>query len=99
MDLLSTSLHQVIKPSLDDIQQALNKATVCVLEVSRGVAQWGQKRYYVMQSPVSSHFQPSHIDVCKGKVTTSGRVPHNAWKIMEALPENSAILCKLVSQV
>ncbi|XP_030832172.1 dynein heavy chain 8, axonemal [Strongylocentrotus purpuratus] len=34
----------VLQPNLEDIQQALNKATTCVLEVSRGVAQWGQSR-------------------------------------------------------
>ena len=32
-------------PTLDDVQQAVNKATACVLEVSRGVAQWGQQRF------------------------------------------------------
>ncbi|PIK45719.1 hypothetical protein BSL78_17425 [Apostichopus japonicus] len=38
----------VMQPSLDDLQQALNRATVCVFEVSRGVAQWGQKRFRVI---------------------------------------------------
>lgn len=33
-----------MQPSLDEIQLALNKATQFVLEVSRGVAQWGQDR-------------------------------------------------------
>ncbi|XP_033641432.1 dynein heavy chain 8, axonemal-like [Asterias rubens] len=61
----------VIKPSLDDIQQALNKATGCVLEVSRGVAQWGQNRFQVVESSQGGHFQPSHIDVCKGKYAGS----------------------------
>lgn len=28
-------------PSLDEIQQVLNKATGYVLEVSRGISQWG----------------------------------------------------------
>ncbi|XP_077985364.1 dynein axonemal heavy chain 8-like [Glandiceps talaboti] len=35
----------VMQPSLDDVQQALNKVATFVLTVSRGVAQWGQKRY------------------------------------------------------
>lgn len=35
---------KVLQPNLEDVQQALNKATTCVLEVSRGVAQWGQSR-------------------------------------------------------
>lgn len=33
-----------MQPSLDEIQQALSKATHYVLEVSRGIAQWGQER-------------------------------------------------------
>ena len=37
-------LGQVIEPSLDDIQHALNKATQYLLEVSRGIGQWGQQR-------------------------------------------------------
>ena len=44
---------QIMQPSLDDIQQALNKATTFVLEVSRGIARWGQERFY----------QPSSTDV------------------------------------
>ncbi|XP_006824996.1 dynein axonemal heavy chain 8-like, partial [Saccoglossus kowalevskii] len=35
----------VMQPSLDDIQLALNKAAAFVVEVNRGVAQWGQNRY------------------------------------------------------
>ncbi|NXR60449.1 DYH8 protein, partial [Rhadina sibilatrix] len=34
----------VIVPSLDDIQQAINRMIHLTLEVSRGVAQWGQRR-------------------------------------------------------
>ena len=40
---------QVIQPTLDDIQQALNKATQSVLDVNRSVAQWGQKRFKMME--------------------------------------------------
>ncbi|XP_070548103.1 dynein axonemal heavy chain 8-like [Ptychodera flava] len=39
----------VMQPSLDDIQHALNKVTSYVLEISRGVAQWGQKRYQMVE--------------------------------------------------
>ena len=31
-------------PSLEDIQNALNKATQLVLDISKGVYQWGQDR-------------------------------------------------------
>ena len=34
-----------MQPSLDDVQQAVNRATAFVLEVSRNVAQWGQQRF------------------------------------------------------
>ena len=34
-----------MSPNLDEIQQVLNKATGYVLEVSRGIAQWGQERF------------------------------------------------------
>ena len=37
-----------MSPSLDDIQTALNKVTSHVLEVSRGIAQWGQERFQVV---------------------------------------------------
>ncbi|PKU47169.1 dynein heavy chain axonemal [Limosa lapponica baueri] len=35
--------RKVMVPSLDDIQQAINRMIQLVLEVSRGVAQWGQR--------------------------------------------------------
>ncbi|XP_063956179.1 dynein axonemal heavy chain 8-like [Lytechinus pictus] len=43
----------VQQPSLEDVQSALNRATSCVLEVSRGVAQWGQKRFRPVQASVT----------------------------------------------
>ena len=33
-----------MQPSLEDIQQAVNKACQVVLEVSKGIHQWGQDR-------------------------------------------------------
>ena len=36
-----------MEPNLDDIQQALNKATQHVLDVSKGIVQWGQQRFKV----------------------------------------------------
>lgn len=35
---------KVMVPSLDDIQQAINRMIQLILEVSRGVAQWGQQQ-------------------------------------------------------
>ena len=48
---------QVMHPSLDDIQQTLNKATQLVLEVGRGIAQWGQVRY---RQPSITHLDDNH---------------------------------------
>ncbi|XP_071768037.1 dynein axonemal heavy chain 8-like [Centroberyx gerrardi] len=47
--LIKSEVHLVIPnvvmiPTLDDIQQAINRLVQLVLEVSRGVACWGQKR-------------------------------------------------------
>lgn len=36
--------HVVAQPGLDDIQQALNKAAVSILNVSKGVYHWNQER-------------------------------------------------------
>ena len=52
---------QVIHPSLDDIQQALNKATQSVLDVNRSVAQWGQKRFKMMEISSNGEVSPGHI--------------------------------------
>uniref|UniRef100_A0A803VU94 Dynein axonemal heavy chain 8 n=1 Tax=Ficedula albicollis TaxID=59894 RepID=A0A803VU94_FICAL len=41
---LKSIMIAVIVPSLDDIQQAINRMIHLTLEVNRGVAQWGQRR-------------------------------------------------------
>lgn len=52
---------QVIHPSLDDIQQGLNKATHSVLDVNRSVAQWGQKRFKMMEISFNGEASPERI--------------------------------------
>lgn len=52
---------QVIHPTLDDIQQVLNKATQSVLDVNRSVAQWGQKRFKLMEINAQEEAGPGHI--------------------------------------
>ena len=32
-------------PALDEVQHTISRAVVLVLEVARGIAQWGQNRY------------------------------------------------------
>lgn len=41
-------------PSLDDIQQAINRMVQLTLEVSRGVAHWGQQHTRPMKTVVTS---------------------------------------------
>lgn len=41
-------------PSLDDIQQAINRMIQLTLEVSRGVAHWGQQQVRRTKSPQTS---------------------------------------------
>ncbi|RXM37302.1 Dynein heavy chain 8, axonemal [Acipenser ruthenus] len=43
--------EKVMLPSLDDIQQAINRFVHLILEVTRGVAQWGQERVIKITIP------------------------------------------------
>ncbi|KAJ8316142.1 LOW QUALITY PROTEIN: hypothetical protein KUTeg_006156 [Tegillarca granosa] len=43
-DITLSIPNVVMQPGLEDIQQALNKATQFVLDISKGVYQWGQDR-------------------------------------------------------
>lgn len=45
---------QVMVPSLDDIQQAINRMIQFTLEVSRGVAHWGQQQVRRVKSTPNS---------------------------------------------
>lgn len=45
-------------PSLDDIQQAINRLVHLVLEVSRGVARWGQEHHHEDKRKSGSKNQP-----------------------------------------
>ncbi|KAF7483297.1 hypothetical protein GHT09_005186 [Marmota monax] len=45
---------KVMVPSLDDIQQAINRMIQLTLEVSRGVAHWGQQQVRHIKSAISS---------------------------------------------
>ncbi|XP_028903091.1 dynein heavy chain 8, axonemal isoform X1 [Ornithorhynchus anatinus] len=47
----------IIVPSLDDIQQAINRLIQLILEVSRGVAHWGQRKIRRPKTPMSD---PAH---------------------------------------
>ncbi|XP_065591804.1 dynein axonemal heavy chain 8 [Cyrtonyx montezumae] len=47
----------VMVPSLDDIQQAINRMIQLILDVSRGVVQWGQKN--LLKSGLKTEVAPS----------------------------------------
>ncbi|XP_019488822.1 PREDICTED: dynein heavy chain 8, axonemal, partial [Hipposideros armiger] len=59
ISFLKTEVHLAIPnvvmvPSLDDIQQAINRMVQLTLEVSRGVAHWGQQHTRPMKTVVTS---------------------------------------------
>ncbi|CAH1796663.1 unnamed protein product [Owenia fusiformis] len=58
----------VMQPSLDDIQHSLNAATHHVLEVSRGIAQWGQARYEEVPIAVAEHHKKKMMDTHEHEV-------------------------------
>ncbi|NXF87312.1 DYH8 protein, partial [Eubucco bourcierii] len=49
----------VMVPSLDDIQQAINRMIQLILEVSRGVAQWGQR--HLQKSNLKAESQAEQV--------------------------------------
>ncbi|XP_074653701.1 dynein axonemal heavy chain 8-like [Tubulanus polymorphus] len=59
----------VMQPNLDEIQHALNLVSQCVLEVSRGICQWGQERFRKpdqqqldLLQKKTHHFETHHDD-------------------------------------
>eukprot|EP01135_Chromosphaera_perkinsii_P008183 Nk52_evm5s1178 gene=Nk52_evmTU5s1178 len=46
----------VVSPTLDDIQQALNKSAVSILNVSKGIYQWSQDRNVEDKTLLKSYF-------------------------------------------
>lgn len=59
-------------PSLDDIQQAINRMIQLTLEVSRGVAHWGQQQTRYIKPGITS---PSR--------TAADVTPVNAAKLVK----------------
>ncbi|KAK7814878.1 hypothetical protein U0070_026379, partial [Myodes glareolus] len=55
--------HRVMVPSLDDIQQAINRMIQFTLEVSRGVAHWGQQQIVAWNSPRRLGCPPSQAPI------------------------------------
>ncbi|XP_052240013.1 dynein axonemal heavy chain 8-like isoform X2 [Dreissena polymorpha] len=53
-DITLSIPNVVMQPSLDDLQQALNKACQLVVDVSKGLHQWGQDRSLIDMYPGSA---------------------------------------------
>lgn len=69
---------QVMVPSLDDIQQAINRMIQLTLEVSRGVVHWGQQQTRHIKTVISS---PSHT-------TTDGTHPSTGKQLKKEDSKN-----------
>uniref|UniRef100_H0WXE9 Dynein axonemal heavy chain 8 n=1 Tax=Otolemur garnettii TaxID=30611 RepID=H0WXE9_OTOGA len=70
ISFIKTEVHLAIPnvvmvPSLDDIQQAINRMIQLTLEVSRGVAHWGQQQIRRIKSTIAS---PDGIHTSSGKL-------------------------------
>lgn len=61
-------------PSLDDIQQAINRMIQLILDVSRGVAQWGQR--HLQKSNLKAELDTQQVSSAgfglSGKLTKKG---------------------------
>ncbi|XP_077760288.1 dynein axonemal heavy chain 8 isoform X1 [Canis aureus] len=74
ISFIKTEVHLAIPnvvmvPSLDDIQQAINRMIQLTLEVSRGVAHWGQQQTRhikpVVTSPSRTTTEVTHLNTAK----------------------------------
>ena len=70
LDDIKCEFQQVMQPSLEDLQQALNKACQLIIDVSRGVYQWGQKVVDIMIHPSSAAETPIQMLPGLGKDKT-----------------------------
>ncbi|NXO33744.1 DYH8 protein, partial [Locustella ochotensis] len=89
----------VIVPSLDDIQQAINRMIHLTLEVSRGVAQWGQRhlqRSILKTEPgtqqgASVGFGPHGKKVKKGEKGADDKLIRKLKNFYAGVAENEAV--------
>lgn len=79
-------------PSLDDIQQVINRMIQLTLDVSRGVAHWGQQRVQKSPAPLESGVpRTSSVSAGKGgKKEESERIACGCF----FFSEKKASLCK-----
>ncbi|KAJ8009361.1 hypothetical protein DPEC_G00088090 [Dallia pectoralis] len=86
--------HVVMVPSLDDIQQAINRLVYLVLEVSRGVAHWGQERQQNNKpkpgkGKLKNFYQSvaEHKDICKLVVLLTSAVNYLRTQASDVLKQ------------
>ena len=69
---------QELQPNLDELQAAVTAASQMIVEVSRGIAQWGQKRYLRIVSvppTETSSKDIKHVQQLHHKGTVPGESP------------------------
>ncbi|NXB52763.1 DYH8 protein, partial [Leucopsar rothschildi] len=83
----------VIVPSLDDIQQAINRMIHLTLEVNRGVAQWGQRhlqKSILKTEPGAQHAASAGLG-SQGKRTRKGEIIRKIKNFYAGVAENEVI--------
>ncbi|NWT51238.1 DYH8 protein, partial [Erythrocercus mccallii] len=89
----------VIVPSLDDIQHAINRMIHLTMEVSRGVAQWGQRHLQKSilktepgtQQAASAGFGSQGIKAKKGEKGADDKVVRKLKNFYAGVAENEAV--------
>ncbi|XP_071074543.1 dynein axonemal heavy chain 8 [Dasypus novemcinctus] len=88
ISFIKTEVHLAIPnvvmvPSLDDIQQAINRMIQLTLEVSRGVAHWGQQQTRHMKSAIVS---PTHTSTDVSHLSTGKQLKKEEKSFEEVIP-------------
>ncbi|NWV39501.1 DYH8 protein, partial [Grantiella picta] len=83
----------VIVPSLDDIQHAINHMIHLIMEVSRGVAQWGQRHLQksILKPEAGTQQAPSAGPGSQGKKAKKGEIIKKIKNFYAGVAENEAI--------
>ncbi|EHB05914.1 Dynein heavy chain 8, axonemal [Heterocephalus glaber] len=88
---------KVMVPSLDDIQQAINRMIQLTLEVSRGVAHWGQQHAHHTKSVVTS---PTVTDFTHGSTGKQLKKEEKPMKLALSIEAKAwkMLLCRYLNE-
>uniref|UniRef100_A0A8C3PTP1 Dynein axonemal heavy chain 5 n=1 Tax=Calidris pygmaea TaxID=425635 RepID=A0A8C3PTP1_9CHAR len=84
----------IMTPSLDEVQQTLNKAISTILKVMKGVGQWSKERYVCPKTAFV--FDSAFIDNMSDAESLSSSDPMQSQNYFKSVSENKDII-KLVS--